>query len=404
MTAFRHRVGPLRRAPGFRAVEHRFELPLAPGDDRRIEVFAREVRSAKHADDDTRPYLLKLNGGPGFPNKRPDSLGSWLARALEDFHVVLLDQRGTGLSTPVTEQTLTGTAEVQAAYLAHFRADAIVRDAEQIRTALLGDRPWAVFGQSFGGFATLTYLSFAPEGVSEAFITGGLPTIGRPVEDVYRATYTRIEARLAEYLERYPEDEEIWRRVVELEPSFKRLGNDLGRGSGLEALHYLAEGALTPEGDLAIAFRRHALNQLDHTGFPLYAVLHEACWANGTSTNWAAERVLSERGTDPLLHGEMVLRRDFEHPSLRPFAEVAERLAEIEWPKLYDEQRLARNDVPTAAAIYLDDVFVDSTHSRETAAKVGSLRAWVTNEHHHDGIHSGPEVLDRLIRTARGEL
>ena len=48
------------------------------------------------------------------------------------------------------------------------RADSIVRDAEALRQELLpGDGAasrWAVLGQSFGGFCSLTYLSFAPEG------------------------------------------------------------------------------------------------------------------------------------------------------------------------------------------------------------------------------------------------
>jgi alpha/beta hydrolase fold len=58
--------------------------------------------------------------------------------------------------------------------LTHFRADSIVLDAELIRRELAGDRPWSVLGQSFGGFCTVTYLSFAPHGIREAFITGGL--------------------------------------------------------------------------------------------------------------------------------------------------------------------------------------------------------------------------------------
>ena len=404
MTAVRHRPGPVRRAPGFHAVEHRFEVPLAPGDDRRIELFAREIRAAAHAGDEERPRLLQLNGGPGMPNQRPATVGAWLEQALAHFHVVLLDQRGTGLSSPVTADTLTGTPEEQAELLRHFRADAIVRDAEHVRRALLGDRRWAIFGQSFGGFTAMTYLSFAPEGVSEAYVTGGLPTLTRPVDDVYRATYAQVEARLAVYLDRYPEDEAVWRRVAELAPRFKRLGNELGTQHGLERLHYLAEGALTAGGALSTPFRAAAEHALDHSALPLYAVLHEPCWAQGEATRWSAERVLAERGADPLLHAEMVLRRDFEHPSLAPFLPVAELLAETaDWPALYDPARLARNDVPVTAAVYLDDVFVPAAFSRETAAQVGSLRAWVTNELHHDGIHVAP-VLERLIRMRQGEL
>ena len=95
--------------------------------------------------------------------------------------MLLLDQRGTGRSTPATRQTLAGlgSAKAQADYLAHFRADSIVLDAELIRRELTGGAPWSVLGQSFGGFCTVTYLSFAPHGIREAFITGGLPGLSR---------------------------------------------------------------------------------------------------------------------------------------------------------------------------------------------------------------------------------
>ena len=86
------------------------------------------------------------------------------------------------------------TPQQQAEHLRLFRADSIVRDAEQIRRELGGER-WSVLGQSFGGFCVVTYLSFAPEGLAEAFVTGGLPPVGRPTDDVYRATYRRVLER-----------------------------------------------------------------------------------------------------------------------------------------------------------------------------------------------------------------
>ncbi|MGZ7328856.1 alpha/beta fold hydrolase, partial [Streptococcus pyogenes] len=89
--------------------------------------------------------------------------------------VLLLDQRGTGLSSPVNHQTLAHlTPAEQADYLSHFRADSIVKDAECLREAL-GIKQWAILGQSFGGFCALTYLSFFPQSLSRAFVTGGIP-------------------------------------------------------------------------------------------------------------------------------------------------------------------------------------------------------------------------------------
>ena len=47
-------------------------------------------------------------------------------------------------------------------------------------------------------------------------ITGGLPPVGRPIDDVYRATYARMLERTARYLARYPGDLE---RLREPRPS-----------------------------------------------------------------------------------------------------------------------------------------------------------------------------------------
>ena len=153
-------------------------------------MFAREIVAAAQAEADL-PWLLFLQGGPGFGAQRPQGRESWLDRALNDYRVLLLDQRGTGRSTPATRQTLAGlgSARAQADYLTRFRADSIVLDAELIRRELTGGAPWSVLGQSFGGFCTVTYLSFAPHGIREAFITGGLPGLSVTADEVYRRTY-----------------------------------------------------------------------------------------------------------------------------------------------------------------------------------------------------------------------
>ena len=97
----------------------------------------------------------------------------------------MLDQRGTGLSSPVDRNTLPlrGTDAEQADYLTHFRADSIVADAEAIRVAL-DSAPWTIYGQSYGGFCALSYLSFAPEGLREVLMTGGLAPLGGSADRV----------------------------------------------------------------------------------------------------------------------------------------------------------------------------------------------------------------------------
>ncbi len=105
--------------PGLVAIEHSFEIPLDHAEPmgERITVFARELADP---DGRNRPFLVYFQGGPGFeaprPTRRPNAPG-WLDRALRDFRVLMLDQRGTGRSTPVG--TLAGlTAQQQADYLA----------------------------------------------------------------------------------------------------------------------------------------------------------------------------------------------------------------------------------------------------------------------------------------------
>src|SRR3954466_1575862 len=122
--------------PGLVLIEHELEVPLdhARPDGETITLFAREVAEPDGRD---KPFLVFLQGGPGFeasrPPRHPTGPG-WMDRALQDYRVLMLDERGTGRSTPVG--SLPGmTPQGQAAYLANFRADAIVRDCELMRAA-----------------------------------------------------------------------------------------------------------------------------------------------------------------------------------------------------------------------------------------------------------------------------
>jgi pimeloyl-ACP methyl ester carboxylesterase len=402
------------RVPGAILTEREHDVPLdhANPDGPTISVFAREVADPDGGD---RPYLVFLQGGPGFEATRPTSPPSgWLKRALRDYRVLLLDQRGTGRSTPVGPQIPGATPAEQAAYLSHFRADSIVRDAERIRRDLGVDR-WSVLGQSFGGFTSLTYLSIAPEGLREAFITGGLSPIGRPVDDVYAATWVRLRDANTRYFARYPEDRtrvrEIHRRLeaedVRL-PSgdrltvrrFRQLGLWLGMSDGFELLHHVLE---LPFGSQA--FLHDVEGGVRFARNPIYATLHESSYADGCATRWSADRLAPDwlDGSDAFT-AEHVFPWMFEdYGALRPHREVAELLAEHPWPRLYDGDRLARNEVPVAATIYVNDLYVERAFAEETAAAVRGLRAWITDEYEHNGLRAdGERVLGRLIDLVRG--
>jgi pimeloyl-ACP methyl ester carboxylesterase len=422
------------RQPGTVLSDRTFTVPLdhARPDGEQIELFAREVVAADKAALDL-PWLVFLQGGPGFGSPRPFGRDAWLDRALNDYRVLLLDQRGTGRSSPANRRTLArlGTARAQADYLALFRADAIIADAELVRRQVTGGRPWAVLGQSFGGFCTVSYLSLAPQGLSEAFITGGLPGLGVAAEDVYRATYPLVARKNAEHYARYPGDVEravqIARRLragdVRLPDgapltveAFQSLGRMLGASTGSHALHYLLEDAFAG-GELSDDFLQQVQGHVTFSAGPLYALLHEACYADASTTGWAAQRVRDEfpgfdaaaalDGDGPLLFtGEMIYPWMIGNdPVLEPLAEAAEILAGRDWPRLYDQARLQANEVPAAAAVYYDDMYVPQQFSVPTAKATRGLRPWITNEYEHDGLRvSRGRVLDRLIAMVRGNL
>lgn len=137
------------------------------------------------------------------------------------YQMLYLDQRGTGMSTPVTPSTLglRGTNDVQANYLKLYRADNIVRDCEAIRKVLTADCPpekqkWSTIGQSFGGFCTITYLSFYPQGLRECFIFGGLQGLVKDPDEVYRQTYKVLSRRNKAYYEKFPGDVDRVKTIV----------------------------------------------------------------------------------------------------------------------------------------------------------------------------------------------
>ena len=220
---------------------------------RRAEAYLRGRAGA--APFDASRAILYLQGGPGFGCAAPcsglslaSSKSSWASSALlGDMtnldgstieRVVLMDQRGTGRSMPISRQSLMkmfpdlfllddvkddetttgveGSAKMllgkarmskavadAADHLAKFRADSIVRDAEWIREALLSrsspsteddapsrdPRPWgAALGQSFGGFCLMTYLSSIKHPPRMCLFTGGIAPMNTPVREVCEST------------------------------------------------------------------------------------------------------------------------------------------------------------------------------------------------------------------------
>lgn len=429
-----HESGPAYRLDGLVAADHYVEVPLDHLDPGRgtTTIYAREVRDPDTADREL-PYLVFLQGGPGGPSPRPDSGPAWIRWATKRYRVLLLDQRGTGRSNPLDPQVIQafGAPQQQADTLALYRADSIVQDCEVLRRLLLAEAPWSTLGQSFGGFCTFTYLSFAPEALTEGYVVGGVPALGRHVDDNYRSTYRRILARTADLDAEFPHVRWVLRDVADhiermeerlpdgevlTVPRLQEIGHVLGQENGPLRLNYLAESAWAGS-RLSQEFLHgvHGLISL-YAMAPLYALVHECCGLNaGESTRWSAQRVRAEfpeidAPDGPLgLTGEAIYRHTVaRQPALAPFVETMELLAERVWERpLFDLDALSRNDVPVAAQVYTQDMYVPWDLSVEAAALVSGVRVVEDREHHHDGLRKhGPEVLSglRAVLDAEAEL
>jgi pimeloyl-ACP methyl ester carboxylesterase len=430
MTTFRTLA--IVRHHGMELTDYEFSVPLDHGQPsgETLSIFARAVRNSE-APSATRPWLVFLQGGPGFPGPRPLDKSGWLKRALDDYQVLLLDSRGNGRSGVVLPQTLArrGNARAQADYLMHFRADSIVRDAEAIRHQLLGEHePWGVLGQSYGGFCAVSYLSAFPNALSEVFITGGLPPLDGNADDYYRQTYPEVQRKTRQFFARYPADLALCARILEhlhrydvalpgggrlTARRFQQAGFMLGFHDGMEKLHYLIEDAFCAglHGDeLSLPFLRALEHSPSFETNPIFAVLHEMCYTQGSAARWSAERIRGEfpdtnwaPGQPPSFTGEMIYPWMFdEYPGLRPLREVAELLAHEErWPALYDPAQLARNTVPCVATIYAEDMFVPRALSERTAASIAGTKVWLTNEYEHSGLRQSSAVFERMLALRR---
>ncbi|OAN40245.1 alpha/beta fold hydrolase [Microbacterium sp. H83] len=407
----------VRRLLDLTVEEHVLTVPLVwddPADTRTIDIFARVVT---REGGERLPFLVYLQGGPGHEAPRPfhaSSSPAWLDEALAHYRVVMLDQRGTGLSSPVGDADLERGSDAVAEHLTHLRADAIVRDCEAMRQHLSAEA-WSVLGQSFGGFTTLAYLSTDADSLADVFITGGLSAVGRHPDDVYALCYDKMRIASERYYRRFPEHRDVMRRLVDradageivlpdgevVSPSrLRSVGSALGTNDGWQTLWSLLER--DPSSN---AFRYDLMAAMPYGGRnPLYFAFHESSYADGHATRWSAERTEPEdfRTDVTLFTGEHIRREWTETvPAFRPWRDVVLALAEIEWPRLYDPVALSASRATGAAAVYAHDVYVPLEFSLETALLMPGVELWITSEHEHNGLRSGP-VLTHLIDLAHG--
>lgn len=421
--------------PGMAVTDFYVTVPLDwfdAANTETIAVFARELVDSVRRDEDL-PVMVFLQGGPGGKGPRPLSPSGWIGQALKTHRVVLLDQRGTGRSARIDAGTMARFGEGDAGaragadYLSHFRADSIVADAEHIRKTRFGGRRWSTVGQSYGGFLTLTYLSRSPEALQACYITGGLASIWPDAAEVYRRTFPRTAGKNREFYARYPHmqaqaaaiADHLAANDVRLPDGdrltvrrFQSLGIDFGMKPGFERMHWLLEEAFTADGTLSDGFLAQVLARTSFADNPLFAVMQESIYSHGENgpTNWAAQAEIerhpefAETARPLLFTGEMMFPWMFEEIRLlRPFSGAVNELARREsFSELYDVERLASNEVPVAAAVYFDDMYVDAGLQLDTAAAVGNVHAWVTNEFEHDGI--GDDKVFAYLRNTIAQL
>lgn len=135
--------------------EYLFEVPVdyTNPTSGTLKLFARSViRVDKPAAERTEeeelkakqvPWFLYLQGGPGFGCASPQDHPFTEIALDRGYQVLYLDQRGTGLSSTITADTLAlrGNPQQQADFLKFFRADNIVEDCEAVRKALTTEYP-----------------------------------------------------------------------------------------------------------------------------------------------------------------------------------------------------------------------------------------------------------------------
>ncbi|KAF6746774.1 alpha/beta-hydrolase [Ephemerocybe angulata] len=438
---------------GLKVIERYFDLPLdySKPEGTKIKIFARQVIPTDKAKTLNKqsdlPIVVYLQGGPGYeiPFRGRSGFAGELYK--NGYQVLWIDQRGTGLSTALSPDTVPShiqTPRETADYIKHFLARNIVRDCETIRRILLGNRPneedrkWTILGQSWGGWLSLTYLSFHPEGLKEVWLTGGLAPIAlNEPGEVYKRLIPRLAKRNAIYYQKYPADIARIRKIAAYLDSndvvlpngttlsitvLQLLGMSFGAKGGIDNVHQIIFRVAQ---DLEIfgklSYKTLHMIEQEH-GFdenPLYAILQEPIYCQGAPARWAAKRafesetqfswnhVKSLSDSEPLyLLGETMLPEMYDSfAGLRPWKEVAHILAEDDnWTPPFDLEQLAKNEVKVSAVTYYDDMYVDFDLAQDTARRVKNVEQYITNQHGHDGLRQdASDVIGKLIQLSKRE-
>lgn len=93
------------------------------------------------------------------------------------------------------------------------------------------------------------------------------------------------------------------------------------------------------------------------------------------------------------------------YSELRKVQDVANAIAaSSDWPALFDEAQLAKNEVPVYAAAYMEDMYVDFDLSRETAAKIRGCKMFATNVMYHDSLRTNMDTVVKQLFALRDDV
>ena len=425
------------RIPGYVLTDHVVEVPLdhaAAHDGRTIEVFAREVVAV---DQRARgPAVAAVP--PGRAGRQVPAPGGRTTAGSGT------RPRRTGCccstsAAPAAARrspgcTVAGWSDADiAAYLRliprrqHRRAT-----PSCCATRVAGGRRWETLGQSYGGFVTLTYLSLAPEGLDACYVTGGLPGLDRHAPTTSTRAPTRGWPRKnAEFYAPLPRRRRrwcagsptTWRRSDVRLPDGDRLtarrlpslGIDVRDELRVRAAALAARGGLARRPSCPTSSCTRCMALTGHVDGPLFALQEYIYGQPGSgASGWAAERAMARapglrRGPRPAaVHRRDVLPLDVRGDPRAAAVPGRGRAAggatttgrrsttSTGWPPT--RCRWPRPSTSTTCTstpgLQLD-----------TAARVGNVRAWVTNEYEHDGLRAdGPRVLGRLMDMRAGRL
>ena len=90
---------------------------------------------------------------------------------------------------------------------------------------------------------------------------------------------------------------------------------------------------------------------------------------------------------------------------LRGLKEVADNLAAIDdWPMLYDEEQLSKNEVPIYSATFIEDMYVNFDFAQKTASRIKNCKHFITNVMYHDALTKKSDELIRQLFALRDDV